>query len=73
MGNKRHGKVDRKDQVRAIMSYSRKPSVKVEWSDKKRRFTKRKANEFFVGVMLDQRQEADRAWEAGKSLLSQQS
>ena len=69
MGNKRHGKVDRKDQVRAIMSYSRKPSVKVEWSDKKRRFTKRKANEFFVGVMLDQRQEADRAWEAGKYMV----
>lgn len=66
MGSKRHGKVDRKDQVRAIMSYSRKPLVKVEWSDKRRRFTKRKANEFFVGVMLDQMQEADRAWKAGK-------
>lgn len=63
---KRSEKVDRKDQVKAIMSYSRKPSVKVEWSDKRRRFTERKANEFFVGVMLDQMQEADRAWEAGK-------
>ena len=69
MGSKRHGKVDRKDQVRAIMSYSRKPLVKVEWSDKRRRFTKRKANEFFVGVMLDQMQEADRAWEAGKYMV----
>ena len=67
MGNKGHGKIDRKDQVRAIMSYYRKNPVK--WADERRRFKKRKANEFFVGVMLDQMQEADRAWEAGKHMV----
>ena len=69
MGNKRHGKVSREDQVKAIMSYSRKPSVKVEWSDNRRRFTANKANAFFVCVMLDQMQKADRAWEAGEYMV----
>lgn len=66
---KRNGKVDRKDQVKAIMSYSRKPSVKLEWSDKRRRFKQDEANAFFVGVMLDRMQPADRAWEAGKYMV----
>ena len=69
MENERHGKVDRKDQVRAIMSYSRRPSMKMEWSDKRRRFTKRKANEFFVSMMLDQMQRAERAWKAGRYMV----
>lgn len=64
MGNKKHGKIDRMDQVKVIMSYYKKNPL--EWSDRRRRFTERKANAFFVSVMLDQMQKADRAWKAGK-------
>ena len=67
MGNKRHGKFDRKDQTRAIMSYYRKNPI--EWSCRRRRFTEKKANEFFVGVMLDQMQGTERAWEAGQYMV----
>ena len=67
MGNKRHGKFDRKDQVRAIMSYYRKNSIK--WSCRRRRFTEKKANAFFVGVMLDLKQGTERAWEAGQYMV----
>ena len=67
MGNKRHGKINRMDQVKVIMSYYKKNSL--EWSDRRRRFTERKANEFFVGVMLDQRQDTERAWNAGEYMV----
>ena len=66
MGNKGHGKFDRKDQTRAIMSYNRK--IRIKWSCR-RRFTEKKANEFFVSVMLDQMQKTERAWEAGQYMV----
>ena len=67
MGNKRHGEFDRKDQMRAIMSYYRKN--RIEWSCRRRRFTEKKANVFFVSVMLDQMQKTERAWEAGQYMV----
>ena len=60
-------KFDRKDQTRAIMSYYRKNSIK--WSCRRRRFTEKKANAFFVGVMLDLKQGTERAWEAGQYMV----
>ena len=41
-----------------------------EWSIVRRRFNEQEANAFFVGVMLDQRQKANRAWEGGKHLVN---
>lgn len=41
----------------------------VKWVKKRKRFTRDRANKFFVGVMLDQGQLAERAWEAGEYLV----
>lgn len=41
----------------------------VKWSDKRKRFTEDSANAFFIGVMLDQGQVAERAWNGGKHLV----
>ena len=40
------------------------------WTKDRHRFTQQKASAFFVGVMLDQGQKAERAWEGGKDLVS---
>ena len=39
------------------------------WSQVRKRFNKTEANAFFVGVMLDQMQDADRAWEGAEYLV----
>ena len=67
MGNAKHGRSDRKVQVMKITLYNRNHGP--EWSHIRRRFSERKANEFFVGVMLDQMQTAERAWKAGEFLV----
>jgi len=41
----------------------------VRWTDKRRRFSLQSANEFFIGVMLDQGQLAERAWEGSRHLV----
>ena len=64
---KKASAIDRREQVRKIMEYYRKYGP--PWSSTRRRFSERKANEFFVGVMLDQGQDADRAWDAGKYMV----
>jgi len=43
-----------------------------KWSDRRRRFTLMQANAFFVGVLLDQGQKAERAWNGAKHLVSNQ-
>ncbi|MEE9424004.1 MAG: hypothetical protein V3V18_03375 [Methylococcales bacterium] len=40
-----------------------------KWSEKQRDFSPQEANEFFVGVMLDQGQKAERAWDGAKHLI----
>lgn len=41
----------------------------VRWSAKRKRFTVFNANSFFVGVMLDQGQKAERAWDGGEHFV----
>jgi endonuclease III len=40
------------------------------WADRRKRFTVAKANAFFVGVLLDQGQKAERAWDGGRHLVA---
>ena len=42
----------------------------VKWSKSRKRFTKKDANAFFSGVMLDQGQTAERAWDGGEHLVN---
>ena len=67
MGNLEHGKSSHEDQVKQIMSYYRKYGP--EWSERRTKFSKKRANAFFVGVMLDQMMPAERAWAAGEYLV----
>lgn len=39
------------------------------WAEKRLRFSEPKANKFFVGVLLDQGQKAERAWDGGAHLV----
>ena len=39
------------------------------WELKRKRFTRKKANAFFIGVLFDQQQYANRAWEAGDHMV----
>ncbi len=41
----------------------------VRWAEKRLRFSRTKANKFFVGVLLDQGQKAERAWAGGDHLV----
>jgi endonuclease III len=41
----------------------------VKWSKIRRRFTEKSANAFFMGVMLDQGQTAERAWDGGEHMV----
>lgn len=52
----------------AAMEYSK--SEGPEWSEARRRFSEQEANAFFVGVMLDKGQKANRAWEGGEHLVN---
>jgi endonuclease III len=46
-----------------------KAYVWVRWSDKRRKFTFQSSNAFIVGVMLDQGQKAERAWDGGRHIV----
>ncbi len=41
----------------------------MSWSEKRLRFSIDRANKFFVGVLLDQGQKAERAWDGGVHLV----
>ena len=41
----------------------------VKWAKIRKRFTEKDANAFFVGVMLDQGQNAERAWDGGEHMV----
>lgn len=41
----------------------------IRWASSRRRFHKKAANKFFVGVLLDQGQLAERAWDGGAYLV----
>jgi endonuclease III len=41
----------------------------LSWTEKRLRFSITKANKFFIGIMLDQGQSADRAWDGGDHLV----
>ena len=53
----------------AIIQFYRASSEAPYWSTARRRFTEKRANSFFVGVMLDQMQPAERAWKGAKYLV----
>lgn len=60
--------------VAAVMDYYAAMSKTMEhgdfrWSPVRRRFSLDKANAFFVGVLLDQGQRAERAWDGGRHLV----
>ncbi|MCP4339839.1 MAG: hypothetical protein GY799_13350 [Desulfobulbaceae bacterium] len=38
----------------------------MRWAETRRRFSKKSANKFFIGVMLDQGQVTERAWDGGE-------
>lgn len=40
------------------------------WVAKPKRFTPKEANAFFVGVLFDQQQDADRAWNGGQHMVA---
>ena len=64
MGNDKINK-----QVEAIVNFYHASRAAPRWSRTRRRFTETEANAFFVGVMLDQIQDADRAWEGAEYLV----
>jgi len=41
----------------------------VKWSKVRKRLTEKNANAFFIGVMLDQGQTAERAWDGGEHMV----
>lgn len=41
----------------------------IRWTDTRRRFSDKTANKFLIGVMLDQGQVAERAWDGGDYLV----
>ncbi len=60
--------------IKMIMAhYKRLASIEdyswVRWSEKRLRFSESRANKFFVGVLLDQGQKAERAWDGGEHLV----
>ena len=56
--------------INAITNFYQRSSNAPRWSRIRKRITKTKANAFFVGVMLDQNQPADRAWDAAEYLVN---
>jgi len=68
---------EQKKKISAVMSYYTVLSRSNEhgdfrWSDVRKRFTLDKANAFFLGVMLDQGQKAERAWDGGRHFVENQ-
>ena len=62
MANGGRSSVDRDEAVRIIMQFYRRRRDAPKWSRKRRRFDEVRASKFFVGVLLDQLQLAERAW-----------
>lgn len=69
MANARHHNPDYSEIVRLIMGYYKGNPCAPKWSAERRRFTRAEANSFFIGVLLDQGQNAQRAWDAGRYLV----
>ena len=66
---------DIQNKVNAVMDYCRKIRRRqeyewVKFTDYRHRFHITKANEFFIGVMLDQLGNADRAWKGAKHFVA---
>lgn len=64
------------EKVNAVMEHSRRirrrqgPKWKwAKWTKRRHRLSITKANEFFIGVMLDQLQDTKRAWNAAKQFV----
>lgn len=69
MGASSQGKFDRDEAVTKIMHFFERRRDAPRWSTKRRKFDEVRANKFFIGVMLDQLQTADRAWEGADYLV----
>lgn len=70
MADRRRHNPDYAETVRLIMGYYRCSSCAPQWSTERRQFTRVEANAFFIGVLLDQGQNAQRAWDAGRYLVN---
>ena len=61
--------------VQAVMSYYdwlvENGDPAAVWSPSRHKFSRKDADAFFVGVMLDYQQHADRAWDGGKHIVRQ--
>lgn len=66
--------IDKDAILKAIAKYQRQMARAggdwTTWAARPRRFTQEKANAFFVGVLFDQQQEADRAWAGGEHMVA---
>ena len=69
MRNRAQPNFDNSNRAENIIRYYKDSPEAPTWSRKRKRFSKDKANKFFLGVMLDQMQPADRAWDAAKHLV----
>ena len=69
MASSGQARIDRDEAVRIIMQFYQGRRDAPKWSNKRRRFDEIRANKFFIGVLLDQLQSADRAWEGANYLV----
>lgn len=60
---------DCSEAVEIIMQFYRAHPDAPKWSGKRRRFHETRANRFFVGLLLDQLQPAERAWKGAGHLV----
>ena len=65
---------EKKRIVQAVMSYYDQlvedGDLAAVWSPSRHKFNRKEADAFFVGVMLDYQQHADRAWDGGKHIVN---
>lgn len=69
MGIRKQPTAAHNDAVERIMQFYRGHPNAPKWSGKRRRFHEARANKFFVGLLLDQLQTAERAWEGASYLV----
>ena len=69
MGTRMQPTADHGDAVARIMQFYKEHPDAPKWSRKRRRFREARANKFFVGLLPDQLQTADRAWEGAGYLV----
>lgn len=66
--------IDKDAILKAIEKYQRQMARAGDdwttWAARPTRFTRKKADAFFVGVLFDQQQGADRAWEGGEHMVA---